>query len=261
MLRSYLTSALLLASAAWAQNPQRAIVTITTSHGGAGNGLTNQTVTVPLNTPYRNTSALDAVSYLYLTGGTGVPFDSITCQAYQDADATETGGKPFDSRTPALLSTNTVTVGSILCTTNFVAMAPGGPEYSTSILATPTSSMGTSNLSMTARPSSRTSTPTGDAGGAVTSVFVTTMSATGGGGEEPTQSTVTSVFVPDEPTPTGGSEQGGQESQGAGGSATASASAGLSTPNLGTGVGREREAGAGLFGALALAWMGVAFVV
>lgn len=254
MLSKLFTAAALLATSALAQTPQTAIITITTSHGGAGNGLTNQTVTVPLNTPFRNDSALSAVSYLYLTGATGVPFDSVTCQAYQDADASEAGGDPFNSTTPALLSTNTVQVGSIVCTTTYLAMAPPGGNFSTSILAT-----STSNLSTSAAASSRTtatSSPRATDAAPVTSVFVTTMSATGG--EPATQRTVTSVYVPEQPTagasPT---DQGGDQGAEPSGSATASASPSLSTPNVGSG----REIGAEVYAGLAVAWLGVAYVL
>lgn len=89
----------------------------------------------------------------------------------------------------------------------------------------------------------------------MTSVYVTTMSATGN--EPATQSTVTSVFVPSgEPSSTPAQESGsaGQPT----GSATTSASAGLSTPNLGAG---GREIGAEIYAGLAVVGMGVAFAM
>lgn len=80
------------------------------------------------------------------------------------------------------------------------------------------------------------------------------MSATG---DEPEmQSTVTSVFVPSEPTASPTDDSGDQDSQESG-SATTSASAGLSTPNVGTG----REFGAEVYAGLAVAWMGAAYVM
>ncbi|KAK5727526.1 hypothetical protein LTR15_003425 [Elasticomyces elasticus] len=91
---------------------QIADVTITASHGGAGNGLTNTTVIVPLGTPYTN-SALDTVSYLYLTGANGAALEDITCQAYVYPNGTGAAGQPFTHISPALLSTNTVIVGSL----------------------------------------------------------------------------------------------------------------------------------------------------
>lgn len=254
------TAAAALLTPTLAQTPQRAIITITTSHGGAGQDLTNRTITIPLNDAYTNADALEAVSYLSLTGATGVPFDSVTCQAYQDRDATMAGGEPFDSSAPALLSTNTVVVGSIVCTTDWLAMAPGDGNYSTSILATATSSGGEggSNLSTTARPT-RTASPTVTRGsGPVTSVYVTTMSATNGGSGEQ-QSTVTSVVVPSESAaPT--EEQGGQQGQESG-SATSSASAGLSTGNAAAGSMREIGGRAEVWGVLAVLGAGVAFMV
>ena len=177
-----------------------------------------------------------------------MPFDSITCQAYQDADATETGGNPFNATSPALLSTNTVEVGSIVCTTSYVAVAPPGGNYSTSILAT-----SASNLSTTATSSRSTSSAS-----PLTSVYVTTVEPTGG--EPATQSTVTSVYVPSEPSaPASLTEESAGQGAQQSGSATASASAGLSTANAGMGVGREY--GAEVYAGLAVAWMGVAYVL
>ena len=49
MFSTILTTAALLATSALAQPPQNAIITITAAHSGAGNDLTNTTLTVPLN--------------------------------------------------------------------------------------------------------------------------------------------------------------------------------------------------------------------
>jgi len=238
MFTSLLTAAL-LASTTLAQTLSRtAIVTIQRSRGGAGNGLTNTTITIPIGEPYTG-DELEAVSSLYVTGGTGVPLSSISCQAFQDADAQVLGGNAFTSVRPALLSTNTVQVGSILCTAGYIMQAPGvGGNYSTSILATSTSNL--SSTSSSARP--RTST------------YLTTVSPEGG---EATQSTVTSIYVPAESTaePT----DGGDSSEGASAtpSSSASASAGLSAEN----VGSARAWGAEIYGAAAVALMGLAYVL
>ncbi|KAH8891536.1 hypothetical protein GQ53DRAFT_841450 [Thozetella sp. PMI_491] len=95
-----------------------AIVTIETSHGGAGSDLTNATIQVPLTgLPYVNQTALNAVSTLYLTGAIDAPLENIVCIPWKAFDGTGTGGLPFTSSQPSRLSTNTVVVGSITCTT------------------------------------------------------------------------------------------------------------------------------------------------
>ncbi|KAI0842195.1 hypothetical protein F5Y06DRAFT_259224 [Hypoxylon sp. FL0890] len=105
-----------LAGSAVAAAPS-AIINVEASHGGAGNDLTNNTITVPIDTTYTNPPVLDTVSTLYLIGATGVSSDSITCTPYKSADGTGDHGLPFTSKTPSFLSTNTVQVGSIVCHT------------------------------------------------------------------------------------------------------------------------------------------------
>ncbi|KAI1407862.1 hypothetical protein F5Y13DRAFT_194974 [Hypoxylon sp. FL1857] len=106
-----------LAGSALAAAPS-AYITVEASHGGAGNGLTNNTIIVPIDTTYTNPDALAAVSTLYLVGASaGVPVDSITCTPFQSTDGTGTHGLAFTSTTPSRLSTNTVQVGSIVCHT------------------------------------------------------------------------------------------------------------------------------------------------
>ncbi|EMC92529.1 hypothetical protein BAUCODRAFT_38597 [Baudoinia panamericana UAMH 10762] len=143
-----------LLSTAWAQST--AVVTITASHGGAGNGLTNTTISVPLNSTYTNV-ALDEVSYLYLTGANGVPLESITCTPYRYANGTGNAGLPFTSSKPSLLSTNTVQVGSLICTA-IVSTAPGGGSISSSISTTTSRSIPLSSSSTS--PSSVSSSTT-----------------------------------------------------------------------------------------------------
>jgi len=98
--------------------PKSATIIVEASHGGAGQGLTNSTITVPLNTPFTGNAALNAVSTLFLTGATGADVNTITCQAFKSTDGTGSGGLPFTVSSPSYLSTNTVQVGSIVCTTN-----------------------------------------------------------------------------------------------------------------------------------------------
>jgi hypothetical protein len=120
-----------LAAAASAQQPT-AQITIEASHGGAGNGLTNKTVEVPIGPVYTNAEALGEVSTLYLTGATGVPVEHVTCTPYHAATGEGSGGRPFTSTTPSRLSTNTVQVGSIQCVgwdTAKVRRAPALPPF------------------------------------------------------------------------------------------------------------------------------------
>jgi hypothetical protein len=94
---------------------QGVYVTIEASHGGAGNGLTNTTITVPIGSIYSGDSALDAVSTLYLVGSTEGTTDGLHCTPYKSTDGTGDSGRPFDVNAPSYLSTNTVVVGSIVC--------------------------------------------------------------------------------------------------------------------------------------------------
>ncbi|KAF7194637.1 hypothetical protein HII31_04143 [Pseudocercospora fuligena] len=175
----FTTAAILLLAAATA-SAQTATITIEASHGGAGNGLTNTTIEVPLNMRYTN-SALDTVSTLYLTGSDGVALDSITCTPYRYNNLTGAGGLPFTSATPSFLSTNTVQVGSLLCNST-----SGTTTSSTTASVTSTLSA-ISNLSTTTNASVIPVTTTARN---LTSVYLTTVSPTQSG-----PSTVTSVFT------------------------------------------------------------------
>lgn len=124
-LQAIITATAIFLASATATKLDAAIVTIEASHGGAGQDLTNQTVTIPLTNTYVNHSALDAVSSLYLVGARGVPLDSVSCTPFKNANGTGKGGLTFDSTTPSLLSTNTVQVGSIVCISTNIQMAPG----------------------------------------------------------------------------------------------------------------------------------------
>ncbi|KAI1174431.1 hypothetical protein F4777DRAFT_579986 [Nemania sp. FL0916] len=91
--------------------PEDALVVVEASHGGAGSGLTNTTITVPIGTVYTN-EALAAVSTLYLLS----PNDGV-CTPYLYANGTGARGAPFHVGEPSRLSTNTVVVGSVVCET------------------------------------------------------------------------------------------------------------------------------------------------
>ena len=121
-----------------AQKPA-AIVVIEASHGGAGQGLTNTTVTIPLTSVYTNATALREVSTLYLVDSRNTPLSSVSCTPFKHDDGTGQGGLTFDSTTPSLLSTNTVEVGSIVCISTDISLAPpglGGSSSSSAVAAT-----------------------------------------------------------------------------------------------------------------------------
>lgn len=122
---AFALSAAALATAASAQ--KTAQITIEASHGGAGSGLTNTTVEVPIGPVYTNAEALAAVSTLYLTGAEGVPVDHVTCTPYHATNGEGSGGLPFTSASPSRLSTNTVQVGSIQCVAWDTAKARRSP--------------------------------------------------------------------------------------------------------------------------------------
>lgn len=64
-------------------------------------------------------TSLGGVSASKLSFDTGVAINvdinSIECRAYKDADGVVPGSAPFTAKQPALLSTNLVEVGSVLC--------------------------------------------------------------------------------------------------------------------------------------------------
>ncbi|KAI0539452.1 hypothetical protein GGR58DRAFT_464340 [Xylaria digitata] len=88
-----------------------ATVVVETAHGAAYNDRTNRTIAVPIGPVYVNEDALGAVSTLYLLGP-----DTATCTPYKAQDGTVNGGLPFSVGHPSLLSTNSVVVGSLVCT-------------------------------------------------------------------------------------------------------------------------------------------------
>ena len=124
--KAFITTTALL-SAAFAQQTPAAIVTIESSHGGAGQDLTNVTVTIPLTTAYTNHSALDTVSTLYLVDSVNSPINSITCTPFKNPDGSGDAGLAFDSTTPSYISTNTLPLGSIVCISSDISFAPPGP--------------------------------------------------------------------------------------------------------------------------------------
>jgi hypothetical protein len=82
------------ALAAPTASPAAAVITVEASHGGAGSGLTNTTINVPLDTTYTDQTSLAAVSTLYLVATTdqGVSTTSVTCTPYLAAGGSVTPG-------------------------------------------------------------------------------------------------------------------------------------------------------------------------
>lgn len=61
---------------------------------------------------------LDTVSELYLSSAELVPIETVTCTPYKYIDGTGRSGLPFTEGNPSYLSTNTVVVGSIYCSSS-----------------------------------------------------------------------------------------------------------------------------------------------
>ncbi|KAI3340169.1 hypothetical protein F4824DRAFT_454272 [Ustulina deusta] len=106
-----LSAAALASAAPSCSVTQSATVVVETAHGGAYNDRTNRTISVPIGPVYTNEDALVAVSTLYLLGP-----ETATCTPFKDEAATVNGGLPFYVGHPSLLSTNSVVVGSLVCT-------------------------------------------------------------------------------------------------------------------------------------------------
>ncbi|KAK3640329.1 hypothetical protein LTR56_011927 [Elasticomyces elasticus] len=257
---------------------QIADVTITASHGGAGNGLTNTTVIVPLGTPYTN-SALDTVSYLYLTGANGAALEDITCQAYVYPNGTGAAGQPFTHISPALLSTNTVIVGSLVCSSSSSSSSSSSAistsstslvgYNATAILPTPSSSSSTTLSTLTSLSGAVTSTtsaststttsgslPDSAVSGVTSTLLTTTIMSAGPSGTSPITSTITSIVGA---APASGSSPTTISAAGESGAAssTTSAAPGLSTGNAADSLPMTE----GAWFALAIAALGLAMAV
>ncbi|KAK3109962.1 hypothetical protein LTR53_016229 [Teratosphaeriaceae sp. CCFEE 6253] len=238
LLRSAVFTAGSLAISARAQSSSSASVTIEASHGGAGSGLTNTTITVPLNTTYSD-PALDTVSSLYLTGATGSAVESITCTPYRYANGTGAGGLPFTYGAPSRLSTNTVQVGSIVCVSSASSTTSSngtGVAATLSSISATSSAYTNASTSSTTSLSSSTSTASGSAsttplvGVGMTSTLLTTIIPSAGASNTlPITSTITSVVGA--PTGTPPTVTTTPSAQSASSSTTTSAAAGLSTGN------------------------------
>lgn len=181
---------------------QDVIVIIEASHGGAGNGLTNTSITVPLNIYYTDPK-LDAVSTLFLAQAEEVELDAVTCTPYRNANASGSAGLPFNSTTPSFISTNTQQVGSLFCTISTDNSTSSGTPSLTPTF--PNSTMSTT----TAHTSVLLTTVSGPVA-KVTPTTITSV-ATFSGANGPTTSTFTSVIN----VPQSTSASAGLNSQGA----------------------------------------------
>ncbi|KAI6820413.1 hypothetical protein KC367_g4208 [Hortaea werneckii] len=267
------SKATLLAVGAFATTAfaQSASVTITASHGGAGNGLTNTTITVPLGSLYTN-AALDEVSYLYLTGASDAVLDSITCTPHRYANGTGEAGRPFTSSSPSLLSTNTVKVGSLTCVasdSDDADAATGTSSSSNTAMSTSSSVAAASNSTIPSTTTSSTtssSTEDGDATGSaavaspMTSTFLTTISGTSSGDGQTSaqqQSTVTSVMSASGSTTVTSAVDGAGATQASETTSTSPAPASLSTDN----AAPKLTFGEAVWPGLAVGALGLAMVV
>ncbi|KAH8900956.1 hypothetical protein GQ53DRAFT_863764 [Thozetella sp. PMI_491] len=113
------------------------------AHVLVDNSKSSTTIFVPLGTIYTDEKVLATVSKLSLVDlSGGQPLNTITCQAYKDTEATEPAGNAFTSTAPALLSTNSVQVGSIKCLSSDAAKnttSTDTPSTSVSVNGTATS--------------------------------------------------------------------------------------------------------------------------
>ncbi|KAI2471197.1 hypothetical protein F4781DRAFT_127915 [Annulohypoxylon bovei var. microspora] len=109
-------STLAIVGCAFAQDLPAAIINVESSHGGAGNGLKNVTIHVGFGSVYSGNPVLNEVSTLYIIGTIKEPsIDSVVCHAFKSTDGTGNSGPAFTAKEPRRLSTNTVQVGSIVC--------------------------------------------------------------------------------------------------------------------------------------------------
>ncbi|KAF2498949.1 hypothetical protein BU16DRAFT_558988 [Lophium mytilinum] len=72
-----------------------------------------ETFTVTLGELY--TQELKEVCGIKLLSASGTPLSAISCHAFKDAAGTGSGSALFNSTSPALIATNPVQVGSVLC--------------------------------------------------------------------------------------------------------------------------------------------------
>ncbi|KAK3719208.1 hypothetical protein LTR37_004427 [Vermiconidia calcicola] len=213
-----------------AQRAPTAIITIEASHGGAGQGLTNNTVFVPLTSTYTNESALSTISTLYLVDSINSPLSSITCTPFRNADGTGDAGLAFTSEEPSFLSTNTVQVGSIVCISTDILQAPPGapPGFAPSSSHSRTRTRTRQHITRTRTAGTETT--------ATSTLVQTTVVEGGAQSASPTSDAAATTTSASATTSSGAAQQSGN------------AASALSLPGE-------------LFGGLAIAGFGLAFVL
>lgn len=74
-------------------------------------------VNIPVHIAYlaHSTAAISKLAVQSGSGTDGVNADDVECRMYKDAHGTQPGSAPFNTKTPAYVSTNAVSIGSILC--------------------------------------------------------------------------------------------------------------------------------------------------
>ena len=108
----------------------------------------NITLTVPLNDQFTHPSALRAVRALYISGATGVPLDSLSCQAYAAAAGSTRLGPSFRPFAPAALA-RARAVGTLVCTSTYIALGPSAESFSSVIPSATSASTSTMSTSVT----------------------------------------------------------------------------------------------------------------
>ncbi|KAF2097738.1 hypothetical protein NA57DRAFT_76547 [Rhizodiscina lignyota] len=78
------------------------------------NGST-QTITVKLNQLQYSSLEVTKLQVSNDNGAGGINSNFVECRMYKDAAGTQVGSLPFNTTDPALISTNTVSIGSLLC--------------------------------------------------------------------------------------------------------------------------------------------------
>lgn len=116
---------------------------------------------------------LPSVCGLKIVSADGVDVKSVKCKAYKDAEGTQPGSAEFTSDKPALIATNPVQEGSILCVggsgaipttgaapTTFAVVSTSAPGAAAPTGATPSGGNNSTNPTSPSSPS----TPTPSAG-------------------------------------------------------------------------------------------------
>ncbi|KAF2705095.1 hypothetical protein K504DRAFT_460865 [Pleomassaria siparia CBS 279.74] len=136
---------------------------------------------------------LDTVCGLKLTTATDIDINTIVCQAYKDQDGKVKGSAEFTFANPALIATNPVQEGSVLCKSS-----SNTPQARNTTLPVVTTEVFTT---LTSSASAGTGSPTGKGNGTVPTVTggpssaTSTRSATGTAAPSSGASTVAGMGI------------------------------------------------------------------